>query len=487
VFAGFYSLPLNQPGFRALPLWYKKRCRIFNEGERNNLRRNHLKHSRRIGFVSTRFAGTDGVSLETAKWAAILERMGHSCFYFSGLCDRPEEKCYMVPEAFYRHPTIDAINKVVYTGTWGHMHEDRRVHPEVESLHQDYFSVYVRPARITQEIQQLKDFFKDHLYKYALQFSLEALIVENALTIPINLPLGLALTEFIAETGYPVIAHHHDFHWERQRFMNNAVQDYLAAAFPPSLPSIRHVVINSVQARELASRIGAVALVIPNVMDFDTPPGSLDDYARSARRDLGVDKDQFLILQPTRIIQRKGIEHAIELTRRLGLPAELVISHAAGDEGTDYEKRVREFAQLLNVTVNFESDIVGDERGRTSDGRKIYTLADVYPHADLVTYPSSIEGFGNAFLEAVYYRRPLVVNNYSIYEADIKPKGFQVVEFDGFISDATLDHARRLLQHPELAAEYAETNYTLARRYFSYSVLERRLGHLLADCFGEQI
>ncbi len=80
------------------------------------------------------------------------------------------------------------------------------------------------------------------------KFSLEALIIENALTIPINLPLGLALTEFIAETGYPVIAHHHDFYWERQRFMNNSVQDYLAAAFPPDLPSIRHVVINSVQA-----------------------------------------------------------------------------------------------------------------------------------------------------------------------------------------------------------------------------------------------
>ncbi len=245
------------------------------------------------------------------------------------------------------------------------------------------------------------------------------------------------------------------------------------------------MVINSVQARELASRIGAGAVIVPNVMDFDTPPAPLDEYARSARADLGLAPGQYLILQPTRIIQRKGIEHAIELTRRLGLPAELVISHAAGDEGTDYEKRVREFAALLKVTVNFESAIVGDARGRTPEGRKIYTLADVYPQADLVTYPSSLEGFGNAFLEAVYYKRSLVVNNYSIYEADIRPKGFKVVEFDGYISDATLEHARYLLQHPEVAAEYAEKNYALASRYFSYSVLERRLQHLLADCFGE--
>jgi hypothetical protein len=318
-------------------------------------------------------------------------------------------------------------------------------------------------------------------------FRLEALIIENALTIPINLPLGLALTEFIAETGYPVIAHHHDFYWERQRFMNNSVQDYLAAAFPPNLPSIRHVVLNSLQAKQLASRIGVAALVIPNVMDFDSPPPALDEYARSARADLGLAPGQYLILQPTRIIQRKGIEHAIELTRRLGLPARLVISHAAGDEGTDYEKRVRAFAALLNVTVNFESAIVGDARGLTPEGRKIYTLADVYPQADLVTYPSSIEGFGNAFLEAIYYKRPLVVNNYSIYEADIKPKGFKVIEFDGYISEATLEHARNLLTHPQEAAQTAVLNYDLARRYFSYTILERRLRLLLSDCFGEVV
>lgn len=441
--------------------------------------------SRRIGFISTRFAGTDGVSLETAKWAAVLQRMGHDCFYFSGQTDRPQAVSYVVPEAFYRHPEIDAINRTVFTGDWGEFHKGRESHPEIEELHQDFFSVYIRPARITRRVQELREYFKEHLYKFVYQYRLEALIVENALAIPVNLPLGLALAEFIAETGYPVIAHHHDFAWERQRFLNNSVQDYIAAAFPPRLPTIRHVVLNSVQAGQLALRTGAAGMVVPNVMDFDTPAPELDDYALSARTDLGVGAGEYLILQPTRIIQRKGIETAIELTRRLGLPARLVISHAAGDEPTDYEKRIREFAGLLDVKVNFESSIVGVERSRTADGRKTYTLADVYPQADLVTYPSAIEGFGNAFLEAVYYKRTLAVNNYSIFETDIKPKGFKVIEFDGYITDATLDHARRLLLHPDEAAAYAETNYALARRYYSYAVLERRLSLLLADCFGE--
>lgn len=442
-------------------------------------------NSRRIGFISTRFAGNDGVSLEAAKWAAVLERMGHRCFYFSGQSDRPAEVSFVVPEAFYRHPVIDEITNTVFTPAWGQMEPTFTGLNGLQKLRKDFFSIYIRPERITQQIQGLKNYFKEKLKEFALKYELDVLIVENALTIPVNLPLGLAITEFIAETGYPVIAHHHDFYWERQRFHNNSVQDYLSAAFPPNLPSIHHVVINSLQARALAARIGVNALVIPNVMDFDTPPTPPDGYADSARHDLGVDDDQYLILQPTRIIQRKGIEHAIELTRRLGLKAELVISHAAGDEGTAYEKRVREFASLLDVTINFESDLVAPERGLSPDGRKLYTLADIYPVADLVTYPSTFEGFGNAFLEAIYYKRPLVVNNYSIYEADIKPKGFQVVEFDGFISDDTIAATRELLLHPAEQLPKWEHNYELARRYFSYSMLERRLSVVLAECFGE--
>ncbi|MCZ2128076.1 MAG: glycosyltransferase family 4 protein [Anaerolineales bacterium] len=439
---------------------------------------------RNIGFISTRFAGTDGVSLETEKWATVLERLGHRCFYFAGECDRPADVSRVAPLAHYRHPDIDRINQQAYSGSWTVTTEAREAHPEMAHLHKDFFSIYVRPPRMTKRINELKEYFKEELYQFARQFDLEVLIVENALTIPLNLPLGLAITEFIAETGYPTIAHHHDFHWERQRFQVNCVGDYLAAAFPPTLPSVRHVVINSVQAHQIATRCGATARVIPNVMDFDSPPAPPDSYVESIRGDFGVQDGEYFFLQPTRVIQRKGIEHAVELMRRLKLPAKLIISHASGDEGEAYERYIREYADLLDVTIHFESSQVQERRGRTADGRKIYTLGDVYPQADLITYPSAIEGFGNAFLEAVYYKRLILVNNYSIYEVDIKPKGFRALWFDGFISPSTLDAVHNALQHPELAQSWAETNYELARRYFSYAVLERRLEAVLADCLG---
>jgi mannosylglucosylglycerate synthase len=443
--------------------------------------------SHHIGFISTRFAGTDGVSLETQKWATVFKRLGHECFYFAGECDRPADHSQVVPEAFYRHPEIEAINIQAFSGSWTVTKEAREAHPEIDALQKDFFSIYVRPPKVTRRVNELKEYFKQELYKFAYDFEIEILVTENALTIPLNLPLGLAITEFIAETGFPTIAHHHDFYWERERFQANCVGDYLAAAFPPNLPSVRHVVINSVQAQQIASRQSVTARVIPNVMDFDSPPPEPDSYTENIRAAFGIDPGEYFFLQPTRVIQRKGIEHAVETVKRLGLPAKLVISHASGDEGTDYEQRVREYAHLLDVTVRFESELVQDYRSTTSDGRKIYTLGDVYPHADFVTYPSSIEGFGNAFLEAVYYRRPILVNNYSIYEVDIKPKGFRAVSFSGFISSRTLEMVREVLLNPILAQEWAEINYQLAKRYFSYTVLQRRLEAVLADCLGYQV
>jgi len=414
---------------------------------------------RRIGFVSTRFEGTDGVSLESAKWAEVLERLGHTCFYFAGKCERPPERSRVVPEAFFQHPEIGRIHANIFGS-------DRRS-PEISDL-----------------AQRLKGKFKLDLRQFVDDFSIEWLIVENALSIPLNLPLGLAITEFIAETCFHTIAHHHDFYWERDRFLVNCGWDYIHGNFPPRFPTIHHVVINSQAAERLSLRTGISSHVVPNVMDFEHPPPPPDAYTCDVRPALGMTDDELLFLQPTRVVQRKGIEHAIELIDRLGLKARLVISHASGDEGNAYEKRVRAFADRLGVATDFEARCISSRRGRTADGRKIYSLADVYQCADLVTYPSTYEGFGNAFLEAVYYRRPIVVNNYSIFASDIKPKGFRVIEFDGFISDETVRQTREVLANKELAREMAEKNYQLAKRHYSYSMLERRLETLLAECFG---
>jgi glycosyltransferase involved in cell wall biosynthesis len=413
----------------------------------------------RAGFIAKRLAGTDGVSLESAKWEQVFEGLGTECYYFAGELDRPPDRSYQLDLAHFTAP-------------------------EIKSVYLKCFGTRKRSRRVSNEIYRLKEIIKDHLYRFIRRHSIELLVTENAQTIPLNLPLGIALTEVIAETGIPTIAHHHDFFWERQRFLTNSVWDILNMAFPPHLPSIQHVVINSSGDNQLSLRTGISATTIPNVMDFENPPPAPDDYTSDVRRDLGVADDELLILQPTRVVKRKGIEHAIELVNRLGMKAKLVISHASGDEGFDYEMRVRDYSKLMGVDTVFVSDIILEERGLTEDGRKIYTLEDIYPYADLVTYPSNFEGFGNAFLEAVYFRKPIVVNNYSIYSSDIKPRGFKVVEIDGYVTTKAVTQTRRILKNPDHCKKIVEQNYQIAAHCFSYRVLRRKLRSLLFDCLS---
>jgi glycosyltransferase involved in cell wall biosynthesis len=418
---------------------------------------------KRIGFVSTRFHGTDGVTLEARKWAHIFASLGHSCYWMGGLLDTPPEMSHVAPLASFNHP-------------------------EVLDVQRQIFGVAVRSRSVTNQIQALKERLKDELYRFIETFHLEVLVPENILAIPMHVALGLAMTEVIAETTLPVIAHHHDFAWERERFTLNAVNDYLQAAFPPLLYGMEHVVINSMAQKELARRLGIPSQIIPNVLDFETPPPALDDYNADLRREIGLRDDDWFILQPTRVVARKGIEHAIELVRRLNDPrAKLVISHPAGDEGSAYLQMLRDRIEDAKIDVRFIADRVAETRGVDAAGRKLYTLFDVYPHADLVTYPSHYEGFGNAFLEAIYFRKPVVVNTYAVYARDIDPLGFKTVEIEQLVTRAAVEQTRELLTHRDLREDWAGTNYDLGLKYFSYAVARRKLAARLANLFGEGV
>jgi glycosyltransferase involved in cell wall biosynthesis len=416
--------------------------------------------AKNIGFVSTRFAGTDGVTLEASKWAQVLKPMGHQCFWFAGLLDRNPEKSYPVPEAFFQHEK----NK------W---------------IDQQIFGKKRRDSAVTDAIYDLKNLLKGRLKEFIQQFNIDLLVAQNILTIPMHIPLGIALTEIIAETQIPTIAHHHDFYWERTRFTINAVGDYLRMAFPPNLPNIEHVVINSSAQEELALRSGISSTIIPNVLDFENPPVVTKRETKDFRKSIGLKRGDKMILQPTRIVQRKGIEHAIDLVEDLGDPRyKLVVSHAAGDEGYEYVEWLKEHARERGVDLRLVDIHMSDPMNPDVNHVDKYSLWDVYPHADFITYPSLYEGFGNAFLEAIYFKKPLLINRYAIFVRDIEPRGFDLVVMDGFLTKNIVKKVRGVLESAERRKKMVTTNYEIAARYYSYAVLRRWLNTLLVNFFG---
>ena len=413
-----------------------------------------------IGFVSTRFAGSDGVSLESAKWARIFEEEGHQVRWFAGELDRPPAESMLVPEAHFNHPESIRINDSI----WGRLHRSK----EINDL-----------------IKTQVELLRSKLYEFVESFGVDIMVAENALTIPMQVPLGIALTDFIAEADIPTIAHHHDFYWERTRFLISAIRDYLEMAFPPVLPQIQHAVINSAARDQLAWRKGVSSIIVPNVIDFDLPLPDVNPA--QVRQKIGLTEDDILILQPTRVVPRKGIEHAITVVARLKDPrCKLVISHESGDEGEAYLNALMDSAHAANVDLRLVAtvlpDVVNGREQPIPEGS--LGLWELYGAADLVTYPSLYEGFGNALLEAFYYRVPVLINRYSIFIQDIEPKGFKTISMDGYVTPELIKTVREILADRGLRQEMVEHNFRLANRYYSYSILRRRLQTLLINVLG---
>jgi glycosyltransferase involved in cell wall biosynthesis len=410
----------------------------------------------RIGFIATRLSGTDGVTLEVEKWAKVLGRMGHQIFFCAGELNGYAQEGTLIPKLHFAERSIFELSQRAFG----------------ENAEND-------GHKLADQIYEQADGLRTPIRKFIRENDLDLIIVQNALTIPMNLPLGVCLTGLIAELGINTIAHHHDFFWERNRYQTNAILDLLDTSFPAKLPTIQHITINSIAKARLKARRHIDSTVIPNVFDFSAPPVELDDYNRDFRSALNIDAQDIFVLQPTRVIQRKGIELSIELVQRLNLPnSRLFISHEAGDEGTAYWHWLQREAHVMGVDVELISHLIGSERSNYR-GHKIYSLWDAYANADLVTYPSVYEGFGNALLETVFYKKLAVVNRYPVYNADIKPLGFQFIELDGFVDPGAVEQVKTLLKKPDEIRDMVETNFRLGDKYFSFAVLEEKLREVI--------
>ena len=224
-------------------------------------------------------------------------------------------------------------------------------------------------------------------------------------------------------------------------------------------------------------RRGIDSYIVPNVFDFQTPAPGIDDFNRDFRRQVGLADDEFLILSPVRIIPRKGLELGVEILARMpDLPCRYLLSHSE-DLDQDYLAKIRGQADAAGVKLLFLGERLGNRRDIQPAG-KTYLLWDVYPHADFIFYPSLYEGFGNALLEAIYFRKPVLINRYPVYNADIKPLDFDFVEIDGQINDEAVEQIGELLGQPNQCRAVGNHNYCLAQGHFSYEALQTKLDEL---------
>jgi mannosylglucosylglycerate synthase len=276
----------------------------------------------------------------------------------------------------------------------------------------------------------------------------DIVVVENLLTIPLNLPASRAVARALA--GRPAILHHHDPPWQRERFAH-------ITELPARDPSWRHVAITHLLAAQLHAR-GIPATVIYN--SFSAPPertaAETADLRRKAREVVGIGTDETVVLHPVRAIERKNIPEAIALAERLGATYWL-LGPAEESYGPTLERLFRE-ARCRVVHTGFD-----DREG-------------FYAAADHVTFPSTWEGFGNPPIEAALHRRTVSVGAYPVAD-ELRAHGFQWLE------TGDTDHIRSLLADPdgEAATSMLEHNRRVAVEHFSVDRMRLALRDLLDE------
>lgn len=270
----------------------------------------------------------------------------------------------------------------------------------------------------------------------------DLVVVENLLTIPLNLAASAATAAVLA--GRPAVLHHHDPPWHRERFAH-------IDALPATDDAWCHVAITDLLREELDQR-GITATTVHNafVAPVTTDPKQVASLRRSVRAAVGLAPDAAVVAHPVRAIERKNIPAAIQLAESLGATYWLLGAAEEG-YGTELERLLR--AARCPVVHRSWMDVDG-----------------IYAAADHIAFPSTWEGFGNPPIEASLRRRGVSVGAYPV-AGELRALGFE------WFDPADIDGIRRSIDdpgHPDERAR-ASLNEQVAREHFSIDGLDRSL------------
>lgn len=271
----------------------------------------------------------------------------------------------------------------------------------------------------------------------------DLVVVENLCSIPLNLPAARLTAEILRDR--PVVMHHHDPPWQRERFRH-------IDELPIDRPSWRHVTINRLTQRQFAER-GIEANCIYNGFPTVTGFGDRD----GVRSRLGVSDDVRLFAHPVRAIARKDIASAIRLCEQLDATYWL---WGPAEDGYD-----EELGRLLSAAT---CPVVRGTAGEPA--------IDLYRSADAVVFPSLWEGFGNPPIEAAIHRVPAAVADYPV-AAELVDLGMRWFSTDdpGPLGDYLASPDSSLLDHNR---EVALANFSIDAMTEAISALLTEAGWL---------
>jgi len=419
----------------------------------------------KIAIISTRLGGIDGVSIEAEKWARAYKKLGLYPVYIAGQFENKSIlESFEIPEMDYYHPVVTSIRETAFNERKQALSDDMK--------------------KLADDIAILKSSIKEKLFSILEKEKIKYMSIENAFSIPLNIPMAIALAEAISENNIKTIIRHHDFYWERKQFLYSNIEKILEDYFPPDYQDLKHVVINTPARRSIYERKNIRATYIPNVFDFDILKnagknhGTIKEYLKISDKDI-------LVLQPTRLLARKNIERTIELVKKLNKKMNrdicLIISGKPEQNELDYFYNIVELVRRAGINMVLSDNDYSRTTEYIREGFfERFDIYDSYRACDLVTLPSDIEGFGNPVIEASVFKKPLFVNKYPVLE-DMLSKGFDFIVIDRDVDDRAVEKTVRLLTDTEQKRKMVDRNFNTAKKFYSMKYLVDSLERLLSD------
>lgn len=393
-----------------------------------------------------RVGRTDGVSLEITKRVSVLEEMGWEVYLLAGTGSDGAD--FIIPELDFDRTEV------------------RKIAENSFNVLKDYTSELV----LMGDIDHLAGIIATKLKTIIDKINPDFILIHNILSHGRHIASALAFYNVLKETDIPSLATHHDFYWERDDFKEpscKAIDQFLQKYVPPILPRLEHAVISTRAAASLRKRSSINAAVIPDTLDFTMPPWEKDGFNKDFLKTFDLSENDILVLQATRIVKRKGIELILPIIEKLNdnnflrqlVGKQLyngkmvtktskfvyIIAGYAEQEAEKYLQTIISYLEKRNIPYrNIQAKICAERV--TNKSEKKFSIFDTYAYADLVSYPSIFEGWGNQFIEAVFAKKPIMIYEYPVFKTDIKPLGYEVITLG---STASINKQTDFLKLPD--------------------------------------
>jgi len=443
---------------------------------------------KRVVFIHYRIGERDGVSLEIEKRARLFRRLGAGVFYIAGFFGLAQENAYCVKELDIK----ETFNRFIREDSF------------YQKLCDENLSValyYQQEAKIYRKLQKAFEEIKPNL-----------VFVHNLFSHAYNLPATTALAKLLDRYQTPAVVVSHDFWFERRQFLkpkHHYIREILRSIPPNSFYVVKHQIINSLAFKELYQRRKIKAQVISDYFDYHQPATGIDHYNADLKRSLGINETDLVLLHATRITARKAIENAIIFARTLekrlrnrspikinnkifnrDSKVALLLPNFVEVDALAYYKQLRHLGEKIGLKVIWAGEKFMPERQRFN-GVKKYSLWDSYVIADFVSYTSTWEGYGNQFLEAVYFKKLPLIFEYPVFIKDIKKEGYQYVSLGNEVKkrngfhlvpkeriQKAVEQTIEFLQNPPRVAKITNQNFNIAKKLHDQRILAEDLRKL---------